>query len=67
MAGLCGLIKAELDQSPSLEALNTSKTAKGYREKVRLRNTGQGESADLRNLPITRLLVGVPKEEVFRQ
>lgn len=49
MAGLHGLIRAELEKGPlsSQKPCRQGKTAKGYREKVGLRNIGQGDSADL--------------------
>lgn len=49
MAGLRGLIRAELEKGPlsSQRPCRQAETAKGYREKVELRNIGQGDSADL--------------------
>lgn len=70
MAGLRGLIRAELEKRSfsSQRPCRQGRIAKGHREKVGLRNIGQGDRADLsapRNLPIIWLLASMPVEEGF--
>lgn len=49
MARLHRLIRAELEKGPlsSQKPCRQGKTSKGYKETVRLRDFGQGDSADL--------------------